>query len=466
MATRFYLPSGGTPPLSALAKNSAWELEGGIVRLPTKITKQDTALSTSTRAWPNNTTQQWCWYQFQSEQLSAAYSWTTSDTVSMVLGKLAETSTSGDTHLNYNIRVVSQGGTVIRGIIGALQATAGSEFPLMASAATKIFNAATTGATNFSSQIGDRIIIEIGTHGVTPAAENIQLRIGDPSATADFALTAGLTTDLVSWVELSRTVTFGAEVAIVESGSAVDTKSAIFTGLSAKTETTSATDSFDGVIIKAVFIVEPLTAIDTSSGITDVIWEVSIEESSSIVETSSVINITTTSTTESVSIIDTSSVSYTTNVTITETSFINSNELGGLLTLSDVVENITVSETISATQLLLTTSTNTIFATDNITSISILLSNVDENSQSLLDEFVSTAQLNSLITEETNILDFSNGNVLVLVFASVEEIIYSEDYSDRIILTNASISEDGTYLPFNPLKGNNLTYLIIYDDIK
>jgi len=210
MATRFYLPSSGTPPLASLAKDANWELETGLVRLPCYITKKNTALTTSQRTWASTTTQQWCWWQFQSPCMNAAYNWTTSDTVSMVLGKLAETTTGGDTHLNYCIRVVNADGTVIRGIIGALQATPGAEFALMASAATRIFNAATTGATTFSSQIGDRIIIEIGVHGITPALELIQQRIGDPTPTpVDFALTSGLTTDLVSWVELSRTVTFG-----------------------------------------------------------------------------------------------------------------------------------------------------------------------------------------------------------------------------------------------------------------
>jgi hypothetical protein len=126
----------------------------------------------------------------------------------MVIGKCAETTTSGDTHLAYVVRVVSGDGATIRGVIGLYHATS-TEFPLMASAATRIHNARTNGATAFSSQAGDRIIIEIGLHGVTPAAELIQMRIGDPSATEDFALTAGLTTDLDPWVQLSRDVEFG-----------------------------------------------------------------------------------------------------------------------------------------------------------------------------------------------------------------------------------------------------------------
>jgi hypothetical protein len=208
MATRLYLPASGTPPLPSLAKDSQWELETGLVRLPCFTIKQNTALATSQRTWPAGTTQQWCWWQFQSDILKYAYNWLATDTVSMVIGKCAETTSSGDTHLAYVVRVVSGDGATIRGVIGLYHATS-TEFPLMASAATRIHNARTNGATAFASQPGDRIIIEIGLHGVTPALELIQMRIGDPSAINDFALTAGLTTDLCPWVQLSRDVVFG-----------------------------------------------------------------------------------------------------------------------------------------------------------------------------------------------------------------------------------------------------------------
>jgi len=207
MATRFYLPSSGTPPLGSLGVRSDWEQTTGLVRLPCKTTKQNTALTSSNRTWASTSTQQWAWYQFQSDQLMGAYTWATTDTVSMVLGKLAETSTSGDTHLAYLIRVVSSDGSTERGVIGLYHATS-TEFATT-TPNTRIHSVRTNGATNFSSQAGDRIIIEIGVHGFTPAAESIQMRVGDPTAAADFALTAALTTDLCPWVELSRTVSLG-----------------------------------------------------------------------------------------------------------------------------------------------------------------------------------------------------------------------------------------------------------------
>ena len=38
---------------------------------------------------------------------------------------------------------------------------------------------------------------------------------GDPTATSDFALTAGLTTDLVPWAEISANLTFGITIAVL-----------------------------------------------------------------------------------------------------------------------------------------------------------------------------------------------------------------------------------------------------------
>ena len=213
MATRFYLPISGTPPLSSLAVNANWELSNNLVRLPCFTTKQNTALTQASATWAAALTQQWCWRQWQSEPMVAAYNWTTSDTVSMVI-KVAEAVSQVDSHLAYVIRVVSGDGSVIRGVIGLYHATS-SEYPTsLATIATRIHSARVNGATNFSSQIGDRIIIEIGHHGVTPSLNLVYHNYGDPSATEDYALTAGLTTDLCPWVELSRTVSFGS--AIVE----------------------------------------------------------------------------------------------------------------------------------------------------------------------------------------------------------------------------------------------------------
>lgn len=136
--------------------------------------------------------------------MAAGYSWDATDATSMVL-RCFETSVNANTHLAYIVRIVSGDGTTERGLAGGFHQTS-SEFPT--TFYTRIHANRTAGAETFTSLAGDRIIIEMGLHGVTPAAEEIQMRIGDPIGTNDFALTAGLTTDLCPWVRLSRDVTF------------------------------------------------------------------------------------------------------------------------------------------------------------------------------------------------------------------------------------------------------------------
>lgn len=204
MATRLYLPASGTAPLASLAFDANWELTTSATRYPCSTTKSNTTLADVARTWGSTSTQQWVFFQFQTTTMKTGYSWT-SDTVSMVIRGL-QAAAQTDSHLAYSIRVVSVDGGTVRGTIGLFHATS-SEFGT--SAATRIHDARGDGSGTFTSYAGDRIIVEIGLHGVSPTLTAVTLRIGDPSGTSDFALTAGLTTDLCPWVELSRTVTFG-----------------------------------------------------------------------------------------------------------------------------------------------------------------------------------------------------------------------------------------------------------------
>lgn len=207
MATRFYLPASGTAPLGSLAVDSGWTRSDNLERRPCGTSKSNTSLTQKSAVWQTTSSASWVWVQFQSKRLAAAYSWTTADTVSMVV-KVAESVAQVDSHLAYNIRVVSGDGVTIRGIIGTYKATS-SEYPTtLATIATRIHDARTGGATNFSSQAGDRIIIEIGHWGVTPSLATVYHNYGDPEATQDFPLTAGDVNDYCPWVELSRTVSF------------------------------------------------------------------------------------------------------------------------------------------------------------------------------------------------------------------------------------------------------------------
>ncbi len=204
MATRLYLQSTGTAPFDPARADGGWERNHGSYAARNMSTsKANSALTTVSGVFGGTTTSQTRYHTFVSDTLDAAQ--TISGTFSLVVGKCAETTTSGDAHLAYALRVVTGSGTH-RATLATVMATS-TEFPLIASAATRIHNA--TAITSFAAAAGDRLVLEIGIHGVTPANEVMQMRFGDPTATGDFALTSGLTTDLDPWGELSQTVTFG-----------------------------------------------------------------------------------------------------------------------------------------------------------------------------------------------------------------------------------------------------------------
>jgi len=166
--------------------------------------KSNTALTTYTKQFPSTATQQMMFHQWISDTLDVNQ--TISGTMSMVIGKCAETTTAGDAHLAFTAWVAQGDTSSSRGTLLEFHATS-TEFPLVASAATRIHNG--RAITTVNALAGDRIIMEIGIHGVTPAIQNMQMRFGDPTASADFALTAALTTDLDPWWELSANLTVG-----------------------------------------------------------------------------------------------------------------------------------------------------------------------------------------------------------------------------------------------------------------
>jgi hypothetical protein len=204
VATRLYLQSTGTAPFDPAFADGGWERDHGSYAARNMATaKANTALTTVTGVFGATATSQTRYHTFVSDTLDVGQ--TISGTFSLVVGKCGETTTSGDAHLAYALRVTTGVG-VQRATLATVMATS-TEFPLIASAATRIHNG--TAISSFAANAGDRLVLEIGIHGVTPANEVMQMRFGDPTGSADFALTAALTTDLVPWGELSENITFG-----------------------------------------------------------------------------------------------------------------------------------------------------------------------------------------------------------------------------------------------------------------
>lgn len=221
MATRFYLPSSGTPPLSSLSRYGDWTQPTGssdpeVARLPMYTSKQDTTLTTSQNTWASATNPYWCWYQYQSEQLSSGYSFVhNAESFDLVVGKCAEETAGGNSYLAYVCYLVSSTGTYIALLDYGISAS-GGEFPVFGSDATRIRGDVTNDTVNASA--GDRIILEIGLVGISPALVDARMDVGDPSGTSDFALTSGLTTDLCPWFEISADLSLGGAPDVTISG--------------------------------------------------------------------------------------------------------------------------------------------------------------------------------------------------------------------------------------------------------
>lgn len=203
MPTRFYLPdsTAGAPNISPNA-DSQWEQTGEMDRviLYTKANHGPvTTLTNKTVTVPITTTQQIVARQYIGPPM---YPKRITGTVSMVI-RCSENANTNNAHLAYVLRVLSQDGGTVRGILASFLTTS-SEFPLTASAATRIHSA--QAITALTTLPGDRLCMEIGVAASGPtAAGSAVLRCGT-SASSDFALTAGLTTDLNPWFEISDDV--------------------------------------------------------------------------------------------------------------------------------------------------------------------------------------------------------------------------------------------------------------------
>jgi hypothetical protein len=202
MATRFYLPATGTAGASPTASTLWLRNLAGAVHRPMPTAKSNTALADHSALQGGTTSGGTRWRSYVSETLDSNQ--TITGTFSLVVSG-REGVSQEDAHLAYVLRVMEGDTSTERGVL-ASSLTSATEFAL--SAQTRIVNAVSV--SSVSAQAGDRIVLEVGIWGVTPAnTNNVTLRFGDPTGTADFALTSGLTTDLVPWAELSQTVTFG-----------------------------------------------------------------------------------------------------------------------------------------------------------------------------------------------------------------------------------------------------------------
>jgi hypothetical protein len=209
MPTRMYLHASGTSALNALVLDTGWEQTGQAVRLPmdmkTRHLAPTTIASSGAITIPITTTQQIACFQFTSNQVFAPARLDASCLFSLVI-RTTENANTNNAFLAYVLRAVGAGDGSIIGTLSSSMTNAGTEFPLTASAATRIFGdgATTVAITATTMVVPWRLVLELGAHANGPtAAGSFTLRTGTSAAT-DFALTSALTTDLNPWMELSK----------------------------------------------------------------------------------------------------------------------------------------------------------------------------------------------------------------------------------------------------------------------
>lgn len=214
MPTRFYLPSSGSPPVTPPALPSGWvDQSPAHYNAPAPTAKSNTALTDIAVTDSTSSATNVAVGCFVSDLLAAQ---TVSGTVSAVVMAFGSVSAADDS-LNVGVYLIAGDGSAVKSTLYAGHADAlqsvnavgalGQEFD-SGQFETRIIPA--TALTSQSAASGDRLMILVGyrTHDVSATARASSLRVGDPSTTADQALTADLTSNLAPWVELSATLTF------------------------------------------------------------------------------------------------------------------------------------------------------------------------------------------------------------------------------------------------------------------
>lgn len=208
MATRIYLPSSGSAPVTP----SDWEfayLAGTTYTLPGSLSKTNTALTSRTTATGTTSPRTTGVMRYIIGKLKAQ---TIAGTVNMVM-LCSESNALANATLAISVKIIQPNGAD-RAILLAPAASDNPASPYEIATtlnSRRVFDvneARPINLTSQSAQDGDYLVIEIGFRSATTTSRNIVQRHGDPSATADCADGEGSTNDYCPWVEFSQTLTW------------------------------------------------------------------------------------------------------------------------------------------------------------------------------------------------------------------------------------------------------------------
>jgi hypothetical protein len=189
VATRFYLPSSGAPPVSP-AFDSSWTTTTSADRIRCVTSPSSTALTDKTVsvAISHN-----LFRQYVSDQIGVvSFSGTT------LSGVVRCSQTSGSNQQLDILAYLYHSDTTTTSLLAIV--TTGSISTIFKTIALSAQTLASVSSSN-----GDRIVIEIGDDATS--SSTVTERFGD-NAGSDFALTSGLTTDLNPWMEFSANIPF------------------------------------------------------------------------------------------------------------------------------------------------------------------------------------------------------------------------------------------------------------------
>lgn len=212
MSTRFYLPHTAETPAFSPTPDAAWEDTSGIVRCIARTTKINDTLANIDFTDSDTTNKDVLLRQYVSAALDVGLTITGSQSIKAQC-RLIESSHNNNLFFTIGIRVIASDGTTVQKTVLSvtrdnIELADENVIPL-----TNRQFTATSAATNYTTQAGDRLVIEIGAGGDPGSGGDghvFTMRLGD-SAGSDLAEDDISTTDNNPWLELTDTL-FGGVV--------------------------------------------------------------------------------------------------------------------------------------------------------------------------------------------------------------------------------------------------------------
>jgi hypothetical protein len=249
MATRFYLPSSGAAAISP-AYTAGWEDQTIAARLPTSTTKASSAMTTVSFTDANAANRDVLFRQYVSAPLAGQYIAAQAMKIQM---RVKQRAADCNLFLTWNIKVVSNDGTVVRGTVVNMRRDTTEAEP------TAITNRQDTlTSTAVTAHSGDRLVIEVGLGGdpATGSDHDSDMSIGDDNGT-DLPENNSATAANNPWVQFTNDLTFYTAGDIIVHEKTEDTQTAVSSITMA--HTVSANLSNTGLLVH-VHIYDPTEA--------------------------------------------------------------------------------------------------------------------------------------------------------------------------------------------------------------